>query len=53
MTVAFIILFGGLLAPILEVKLGVGGERFTPAYALKLHAASAVEPTVHSSVVRE
>jgi hypothetical protein len=24
-TVAFIIFFGGLLAPILEVKLGVGG----------------------------
>lgn len=24
-TVAFIIFFGGLLAPVLEVKLGVGG----------------------------
>ena len=27
-TVAFIIFFGGLLAPVLEVKLGVGGACF-------------------------
>lgn len=49
-TVAAIILFGGLIAPILEVKLGLGGTSYTDFIAsLHLpHQLGAVDPIVAS-----
>ena len=48
MAVAFIVGFGGLLAPIAEVKLGIGGVRHTLALSL-LSPAAELAATVTAS----